>query len=100
MYNTPVYASTFISIVAYSLLYFDQVIRNVNELEILKQFDFWLVSGYLIYFLSSFFIIIFYDEVPLRHRAFLWSLQNMVLFISASLTFSGYLWITYKNKSS
>lgn len=97
-YNTDVYAITFLSIVVYALFYFDQVLRNVNELNLLHQFDFWLVSGYLLYFLSSFFIILFYYEVEINQRAVLWSLQNFILFLSSVLTITGSLWIYYQKK--
>ena len=43
--------------------FFDQVLRNVSELNIHHQFDFWLASGYLMYFLSCFILILFYDNV-------------------------------------
>ncbi len=95
-YNTHVYAITFLSIVVYALLYFEQVIRNVNELNLLHQFDFWLISGYLLYFLSSFFIILFYNNVEINQRAVLWSLQNIILFLSSVLTISGSIWIFYQ----
>ena len=97
-YNTDVYAITFVSIVVYTLFYFDQVISNVNELNPLHQFDFWLVSGFLLYFLSSFFIILFYYEVEVNQRAVLWSLQNIILFISSVLTLIGSSWIYYQKK--
>lgn len=97
-YNTDVYAITFLSIVIYALFYFDQLLRNVNELNLLHQFDFWLVSGYLLYFLSSFFIILFYYEVDINQRAVLWSLQNFILFLSSVLTLTGSLWIYHQKK--
>lgn len=97
-YNTEVYGITFLSIVIYALFYFDEVIRNVNELNLLHQFNFWLVSGYLLYFLSSFFIILFYYEVDIANRASLWSLQNFILFLSSLNTIVGSLWINYQKK--
>ena len=96
--NNYVYAITYLSIVVYALLYFDHVLRNVNELNLLHQFDFWLVSGYLLYFLSCFFIILFYDNIEINQRAMLWSLQNIILFISSVFTLSGSLWIRYQKK--
>jgi hypothetical protein len=96
--NNYVYAATYLSIIVYALLYFDHVLRNVNELNLLHQFDFWLVSGYLLYFLSCFFIILFYDNIEVNQRAMLWSLQNIILFISSVFTLSGSLWIRYQKK--
>ena len=91
--NTLVYSVTFLSMVIYALFYFEQVLSTVSELNILKQFDFWLISGQLLYFLSAFFIIVFYVNIEISQRALLWSLQNVILFLSAGLTLSGSLWI-------
>ena len=78
--NNYFYAINYLTIVIYSLLYFHDVLRNVNEIKLLHQFDFWLVSGYLVYFLSCFFIILFYENVEANLRGALWSLQNLLLF--------------------
>ncbi len=64
-YNNYVTATCFLSIVVYSLLYFYQILKNVNELNILHEFNFWLISGYLglypaIYFISSVHFLLFY----------------------------------------
>lgn len=96
--NTFSYAVTYLSILIYALLYFEHLIRNVNELNLLLQFDFYLVSGYLLYFFSCFFIILFYDNVEIEERALLWSLQNIILFLSSMLTISGSLWIHHRKK--
>lgn len=96
--NTLSYAVTYLSVLIYALLYFEHLIRNVNELNLLLQFDFYLVSGYLLYFFSCFFIILFYDNVEIEERAVLWSLQNVILFISSILTISGSLWIYSRRK--
>ncbi len=96
--NTVVYAIAFLSIVIYSLLYFEQLISNVNESNLLYQFDFWLVSGYLIYFLGSFFIILFYNNVETDQRGIVWALQNIILFLSSAVALMGSLWIHYRRK--
>ena len=92
--HTPFYAITYLSVVIYSLVYFEQVMSNVSEMNLLLQFNFWLVSGYLLYYFGSFFIILFYDNVEINDRAIIWSLQNVILFISSVLTLSGSLWIS------
>jgi len=97
--NKHFYAFTYLTIVLYALIYFEQVLTNITELNILHQFDFWLVSGYLLYYLSCFFIILFYANVDEKLRSTLWSLQNFILFMSSVLTLSGALWIKYKKKS-
>ena len=58
-YNNYVYAISFITIVLYSLLYLHQLLINLKEESLLLNFDFWLVCGYLLYFLGSFIIILF-----------------------------------------
>jgi hypothetical protein len=95
-FNEYVYAICFISIVVYALLYFDQLLRNVNEHNILYEFNFWLVSGYLLYFLGCFIIILFYRSVNVDERGSIWSLQNIILFLSSVVTLTGYLRIPSK----
>ncbi|KAA9034547.1 hypothetical protein FW778_22180 [Ginsengibacter hankyongi] len=90
-FNDQEYAICFISIVMYALLYFDQLLRNVTEQDILFQFDFWLVSGYLVYFLGSFIIILFYRSVDIDDSGNVWALQNIILFLSSVVTLAGYL---------
>lgn len=96
--NNYSYAITYLSIVLYALFYFHQVLTNVSEANILHQFDFWLASGYLMYFVSCFFIILFYDNVEVKHRAVLWSVQNIILLFSSLLTLAGAVWIRYRVK--
>ncbi len=95
-YNNYVTATCFLSIVVYSLLYFYQILNNVNELNILHEFDFWLISGYLFYFLGSFFIILFYSEIVTELRGLVWAFQNIILLTSALIALTGNLWIKYR----
>lgn len=97
-FNGYVFAICFLSIVIYALLYFDQLLRNVSELNILYKFDFWLVSGYLFYFLGCFFLILFYESATVEQRGNVWTLQNVILFLSSLITLSGNLWIRYQKK--
>lgn len=97
-FNDQQYAICFISIVIYALLYFDQLLRNVTEQNILYQFDFWLVSGYLLYFLGSFIIILFYRSVNIDDSGNVWALQNIILFLSSVVTLTGYLKIPAAKK--
>ncbi|MEO7801975.1 MAG: hypothetical protein ABIR81_08250 [Ginsengibacter sp.] len=91
--NNYYYAITYLSIVVYALLYFEDLLKNVNELSILHRFDFWLVAGYLLYFLSCFFIIFLYDNFDVELRANLWTIQNTILFISTVSTLLASIWI-------
>jgi hypothetical protein len=74
-------------------MYFEELLRNVNEISILHRFDFWLVAGYLMYFLSCFFIVFLYDNVDVNLRAILWSFQNIVLCVSSVTTLLASIWI-------
>lgn len=96
--NNSVYAITYLSIIIYALTYFDQLLRNVSEMNILHNLEFWLASGYLLYFLSCFFIILFYGNAEVDQRGILWSIQNIILFLSAVLTISGSIWINYQQR--
>ncbi len=95
-YNNYVTATCFLSIIVYSFLYFHQLLRNVNELNILHEFNFWLVSGYLLYFLGSFFIVLFYSEFATELRGVVWAFQNIILITSALIALAGNLWIKYR----
>jgi hypothetical protein len=97
-YNQHVYSISFLSIVIYALFYFDQLLRNVSEINILHRFSFWLISGYLLYFLGCFFIILFYTTIPVLQRGFMWSLQNIILFVSSLIILTGYLRMHYLKK--
>lgn len=95
-YNNYVTATCFLSIIIYSFLYFHQILKDVNELNILHEFNFWLVSGYLLYFLGSFFIVLFYSEFKTELRGVVWAFQNIILFTSALIALTGNLWIKYR----
>lgn len=97
-YNNYVFAVCFLTIVIYCLFYFEQLIKNVTEFNILHNFDFWLISGYLLYFLGSFFIILLYKDAGLEMRRTMWALQNIILFLSSVITLTGVLWINYQKK--
>lgn len=97
-YNNYVTATCNITILTYSLLYFHKLISNVSEQNILEDFNFWLVSSYLIYFLGAFFIIFAYKEKNESQRAIIWSFQNVILFTSALVALTGNLWIKYHRK--
>ena len=98
-YNNYVYAISFITIVLYSLLYLHQLLINLKEESLLLNFDFWLVCGYLLYFLGSFIIILFYDYYESNHiaRGDLWAMHNTILFICSAFTMFISLQILKKN---
>jgi hypothetical protein len=99
--------SVSISIVCF--MYFYQVFTHVTEKPIWYDFNFWLVSGYLFYFLVSFAIFLTYHQLTSnildtytseeRHLlTVLWGVHNCLLFISAVTALFGHLWITYRNR--
>ena len=73
------------------------------------DFNFWLVSGYLFYFLVSFAIFLTYhqftsnilDTYTSEERTLLtvlWAVHNGLLFISAFTALFGHLWIAYRTR--
>lgn len=99
-YNPYVYSISYLSIIVYALLYFHQLMTNVDEKNLLYRFDLWVVSAYLLYFLSSFYIILIYGEVEVSRHALIWSAQNIILFLSSAITLIGSSWIYYQKKYS
>ena len=98
-YNTHAFAVNFLSIVVYAIFYFFELIRNIDETVLLDKFDFWFVSASILYFIGSFSIICFYEQISVDQRALLWSLQNIVLFLSSLITLTGSVWIPSQKKS-
>jgi len=95
----------FLFIAVNSLIYFKQLLVKVDQKNILLNFDFWLISGYLVYFLGSFFIILTYNyftgrvtEAQKVMLADLWSIQNILLLISSIVSLFGFLWIRFQKK--
>jgi len=99
--------SASVSIIAF--MYFYDVLKNSTERRLWNDFDFWLVSGYLFYFLVSFAIFLTYhyltnkilDTFTDEERnllTVLWGVQNVLLFLSAITTLSGSLWTTFRNR--
>lgn len=97
-----------VSIIAF--LYFYNALTHVNEKPIWYDFNFWLVTAYLIYFLVSFAIFLTYHQLTnkilptytseeRRLLTLLWGVQNSLLFLSALTTLFGYVWTTYRSKS-
>ncbi|HYO22400.1 MAG TPA: hypothetical protein VER36_08325 [Flavisolibacter sp.] len=97
------------SVAVYVFMYFHQVLKNVSEVSILKDFNFWLSSSYLLYFVGSIIIFLNYHRLTLqfiktysseeRHLLMaLWGLHNALLFLSALSLLTGSLWISYRRK--
>jgi hypothetical protein len=103
------YSLLSISVSVLSFVYFYQVLRHVNEYKVWTNFDFWLISAYLLYFLGSFFIFLLYANLTydmlatytLEQRillSVLWGVHNVLLFLSSVITLISSVWIAYRNK--
>jgi hypothetical protein len=103
------YSLLSVSISVMAFMYFYQVFTHVSEKKIWYDFNFWLVSAYLIYFLVSFGIFLTYHNLTdrilptytdeeRRLLTMLWIVQNVLLFLSAIITLAGSLWTTYRNR--
>lgn len=104
-FNSFSTAFLFLCVVISSLIYFHQLLNNMNEKKILLNFHLWLISGYFIYFLGGFFIVLSYgyftDKLREEQRSILgdlWSVQNVLLFITSIIALSSHIWIAYRNK--
>lgn len=110
LFDSVGYSMVSVTIVIYVFMYFHQVLKNITEQNILRQFNFWLASGYLIYFLGSFIIFLTYYYLTKKVLAVhtkeeqylinaLWGLHNVLLFIGAFSLLTGSLWLTYRKRS-
>jgi hypothetical protein len=99
--------SVSISIVCF--MYFYNVFTHVSEKAIWYDFNFWLVVGYLFYFLVSFAIFLTYHQLTStildtytaeerRLLTVLWGVHNVLLFLSAVTALFGHLWTTYQTR--
>ena len=97
-FNSLVYGVAFITIVLYTLLYLHQTMTDVKEENLLMNFDFWLVCLYLMYFLGSFVVVIYYERANIYERAYMWAMSNVILFICAVIIFTASLRIIKKQQ--
>ena len=118
LFDSIGYALLSASVVTYVFMYFHQVLKNVTELNILREFNFWLASGYIIYFAGSFIIFVTYfyltkqlmeSDTVLNAPSVradthlltaLWGLHNVLLFVGAISLLLSSLWVNYRRKST
>lgn len=109
LFDSMGYAIISASIACYVFMYFHQLLKNVTAVSILEEFNFWLASVYLIYFVGSFIvfvsynyltnkILISYSKEESHLMTALWGLHNILLFVSAMALLTGCLWLTYRRK--
>ena len=96
----------FLAVIIASLFYFHELLARLTEKNILLNFNLWVVSGYLVYFLGSFLIILSYsyfsNKLTIADRVILgdlWAVQNVLLFLTSVLTLCSFLWIAFQTKS-
>lgn len=111
LFDSMAYSYVSAAVSVYVLMYFHQILKNVTETDIFREFNFWLASAYLIYFMGSFIIFAsFYyftnriiDSYTMPERQLLstlWGVHNLLLFVSGSGLLLISLWLTYGKKSS
>lgn len=110
LFDSVGYSLVACSVVLYVLLYFHQLLSHVTGESIFQNFNFWLTSSYLIYFLGSFIIFLTYHYLTTKILATLtkeekhlltslWGLHNCLLFSGAALLLGGSLWLGYRKMS-
>jgi hypothetical protein len=103
------YSLLSISIAIMVFFYFHTALKKISELVILRDFDFWISSSFLLYFLAGFFIFTTYfyltDRILSTYTSrqrdlltILWGVHNLLLFVSALIAVFSYLWINYRKK--
>lgn len=83
-FNSFAYGITFLTVIFYSLLYFHQLLSEVKRESLFLNFDFGLTCGYLLYFLGSFVIVIYYQNAEAHQRGNIWAMHNIILFFCAT----------------
>jgi hypothetical protein len=104
-FNSFGVAFFFLCVVVSAFIYFYQILHYLSEVNVLRSFDLWLVTGYLLYFLGSFLVVLTYkyftDKFVEEQRfllADIWAIQNLLLFICSIVVLIFQLWITYHRK--
>lgn len=96
-YHDSFYGISYIIVVVYTLLYLHQAVTNQKEERVFSSFDFWLTCGYLLYFLGSFFIILYYDHFQNYYtRGDIWQVHNAILFVCSAITLTASIQIAKK----
>jgi hypothetical protein len=104
------YSIVSISIIMFSFMYLYEKFKHIDELKIYHNNHFWIIAGYLIFYIGGFFIFTTfyyltnkimptytYEERELLTT--LWGVHNVLLFLSALTTLTGSLWITFRERS-
>jgi hypothetical protein len=104
------YSMVSISIIIFSFMYLYEKFKNIDEIKIYYNSHFWIIAGYLLFYIGGFFIFATYyyltDKImptyTYEERVLLtnlWGVHNVLLFLSALTTLTGSLWITFRERS-
>ena len=105
LFDSIGYSFVSAAVSVYVMMYFHQVLNNVTEGDIFRNFNFWLASTFLIYFMGNFIIFVsFYylttqvagtsPSPETQLLTTLWGVHNLLLCVSASTMLAITLWLT------
>lgn len=111
LFNSLIAALSYAFPVLCAFIYYYETLTNVKEHDIIRDFDFWVVSAYMFHFLGNFFIVLAWYHLSNIYRGaeleahkyeftMLWSVHNVLLFLSAAITLTFSVWISYHRASS
>jgi hypothetical protein len=112
IFDSMAYVLLSSGIVIMAFMYMHQILTYVTEEALSMNFDFWFVCSQLVYFLGAFAIFLTYNYLTekilstelysfknRRLLTHLWSVHNVLLFLSSLSTSFGIVWIAYRRKS-
>jgi hypothetical protein len=112
LFDSKAYVLLSSSIVVMAFMFMHQILTHLTEEALSMNFDFWFVCSQLVYFLGAFAIFLTYNYLTQKilpegfyskeNRLLLtnlWSVHNILLFLSSIITSSGIVWIAYRRKS-
>lgn len=110
LYDSLGFAMMAMLIVIFVFMYYHQLLRDLNEKVIYHSYDFWVNTGWLIYYLGSFMILLSFYFLTVRYLpkrdpkdqqilTMLWGVHNVLLFLSSLITLTTHVWIAYRSRS-
>ena len=108
LFDSPGYSVLSLSIVIFVFLYFNQILKKINEEPFLNDFDVWINASLLLYYLGCFFIFLTlyfltkkilpqYTNQDRDLITNLWGFHNVLLFFSSVTLLSWSIW-NYQKK--
>lgn len=110
VFNSLIAALSYAFVVLCSFVYYYEILTYIKEHNILLDFDFWIISAFILHFLGNFFIVLAWNYLSLIYEApltaeqkfqftALWSVHNVLLFLSSAITLTASVWINYRKES-